>query len=103
MVALTAFMSVVGIGHLLFDQIAAVSTAQISAGIVQGAKCDNADAVSFLSIPYAQPPTGELRFRPPQRFSDQFAGGSYNATKAAPSCLQFGIHFLENGPQSENW
>lgn len=103
MVALPIIISIMGINHLLFGQIAAISTTQISAGIVQGAKCANANAISFLSIPYTQAPTGELRFRAPQRFSDQFAGGSYNATKAAASCLQFGIDFLKNDPQSENW
>ncbi|KAM4026760.1 thyroglobulin [Anomaloglossus baeobatrachus] len=41
----------------------------------------------FLGVPYAAPPTGDLRFRPPQSYSWT---GTWNATTIRPSCLQPG-------------
>ncbi|KAK7041570.1 hypothetical protein VNI00_009157 [Paramarasmius palmivorus] len=40
----------------------------------------------FTGIPYAQPPTGSLRFRYPQPWS----GSEVEATALKPGCLQFG-------------
>ncbi|XP_066435014.1 thyroglobulin [Eleutherodactylus coqui] len=41
----------------------------------------------FLGVPYAVPPTGESRFRPPQPYTWT---GTWNATFIRPSCLQPG-------------
>jgi len=41
---------------------------------------------SFLGIPFAQPPTGNLRFRPPQPLNYTF--DEYNATDLPPACYQ---------------
>ena len=41
---------------------------------------------SFLGIPFAQPPTGNLRFRSPQPLNYTF--DEYNATDLPPSCYQ---------------
>ncbi|XP_077127845.1 thyroglobulin [Ranitomeya variabilis] len=45
------------------------------------------DVNQFLGVPYAAPPTGENRFRPPQLYSWT---GTWNATFIRPSCLQPG-------------
>ncbi|KAF8845026.1 alpha/beta-hydrolase [Paxillus ammoniavirescens] len=40
----------------------------------------------FLGIPYAQPPTGGLRFQPTQPISSY--SGNYTATEYGPACIQ---------------
>lgn len=45
-------------------------TVQTSSGPVQGHVAANATEVSeYLGIPYAQPPVGDLRFRPPVKYT----------------------------------
>jgi para-nitrobenzyl esterase len=55
---------------------------------------------SFLGIPYAAPPTGPLRWRPPQPPSDWT--GIRDATQFAPSCPQNASPFLPPGAMSED-
>lgn len=43
----------------------------------------------FLGIPYAQPPTGDLRFRPPQALNTTWTG-TRNATEYSPQCFGYG-------------
>ncbi|KAK4696199.1 hypothetical protein P7C71_g1679, partial [Lecanoromycetidae sp. Uapishka_2] len=71
-------------------------------GIIQGSLCAHTNASGFQSIPYAQPPVGDLRFEPPQPYNASFSNGLLNATQPAPSCIQFGNQFIENGAQSED-
>ena len=42
---------------------------------------------SFRGIPYAQPPVGQLRLKPPQKITSP--QGIINGTKIAPTCSQF--------------
>ncbi|KAF2900888.1 hypothetical protein ILUMI_05293 [Ignelater luminosus] len=45
----------------------------------------------FQGIPYAKPPVGDLRFKPPVPLSEYFFGKILNATKDAPVCVQSNI------------
>lgn len=45
------------------------------------------DVAQFLGIPYAQPPTGTLRWEPPQSLSQPNA--QVEATALPPSCMQY--------------
>ncbi|EUC56502.1 carboxylesterase, partial [Rhizoctonia solani AG-3 Rhs1AP] len=42
----------------------------------------------FLSIPFAQPPTGSLRFKPPVAWAPSSSDQTINATVYGPSCPQ---------------
>lgn len=45
----------------------AVPLVSIDAGSLEGGRCNGvSDAIYFKSIPYAQPPIGDLRFAPPK-------------------------------------
>lgn len=66
----------------------------ISAGTLQGGLCNaTSNLAYFKSIPYAQSPTGDMRFAPPEPLA-----------KSIPTaCVQFGAEFAEAGPTSEDW
>jgi para-nitrobenzyl esterase len=67
-------------------------------GAVRGTTAGTVD--EFLGIPYAAPPTGNLRWRPPQPPADW--QGVRDATQFAPSCPQPPGPFAPAGPFSEN-
>ena len=48
---------------------------------------------AFRGIPFALPPTGSLRFRPPQPTGSSWPDGQkrWSATKNPPNCLQQGV------------
>jgi len=46
---------------------------------------------SFHGIPYAQPPTGTLRLKPPQSYDTEYPSGTLVATGIPTACPQFRI------------
>jgi para-nitrobenzyl esterase len=73
-----------------------------SDGAVRGAAVPGSTVDAFLGLPYAAPPTGNLRWRPPQ--SPTQWRGVRDATSFAPSCPQNPTFnpFLPPGPTSED-
>lgn len=57
----------------------------IKNGTVVGSSSGGVD--SFKGIPFAQPPVGNLRLRPPQSITKSF--GTFQATGSPKSCPQF--------------
>jgi carboxylesterase type B len=78
--------------------VRAAPNVTIPAGRLQGTTCSNG-ASAFLSIPFALPPVGELRWTSPQAYSQPFPARGYNATTKGAECIQF----TEPGLQSEDW
>ena len=82
------------------------SVVTLKAGKVQGAACQGSKATTFLGIPFAQAPTGSLRFGAPISYNSTYAGGTLNATAFKPACEQFGAGAGLGtilGPTSEDW
>lgn len=80
--------------------LAQISTAQVTGGIDEGVVKDG--IASFKGIPFAAPPVGKLRWRPPQPVKPW--EGIRETVKFAPACLQapgmaYGVSFKE---QSED-
>ncbi len=73
---------------------------RIDGGLIRGAGA--AGVYSFRGLPYAAPPTGNLRWRPPQPASSW--SGIRDATQFGPSCPQSTVRnpFLPPGPISED-
>jgi len=59
----------------------------IKNGTVTGSTTGTID--TFNGIPFAQPPVGNLRLKPPQSLASGFAGGSYAAVGVPTACPQF--------------
>jgi para-nitrobenzyl esterase len=106
-IALEGRMSVKNIKFLLAEllliilavipAVAQISTADTAAGRVEGVVKD--EIASFKGIPFAAPPTGDLRWRPPQTV--QPWKGLRKAFDFAPGCMQdtaFGASL--GGPQA---
>ena len=58
-----------------------------SATVVGASSVNNGGVESFRGIPYAQPPVGQLRLKPPQKITSP--QGIIDGTKLAPTCSQF--------------
>jgi len=71
-------------GLFLLSHASDIPVVQISNGTVQGSRSGTVD--NFLGIPFAQPPVGELRFRPPLPVNTSF--GILNATGLPRACAQ---------------
>jgi len=92
-------LSVIALGLAL---VTAAPSVTIPAGTLLGTTCSNG-ASAFLSIPFAMPPVGSLRWTSPQAYNQTFPASGYNATTKGAICIQFGTEFTEPGPTSENW
>ena len=77
-------------------------TVTIPAGTLHGATCSNG-ANAFLSVPFAVPPVGSLRWTSPRAYNQTFPANGYNATTRGPICIQFGKDFSDPGIESEDW
>jgi carboxylesterase type B len=92
-----------GAASLSLAVLAAAQTVKTLNGTIQGGRCNSTAVNYFLSIPYAKPPLGNLRFAPPQVY-DQAYNGTLQATNPAMTCVQFGNGFFESPlPTSEDW
>ena len=71
-----------------------------------GSICPETLVKKFRGIPYAQPPTGKLRFMPPKEvhgFLNQ-NGSAFDASNAATPCPQYNTVFTATDPTpSEDW
>jgi carboxylesterase type B len=87
-------------------------TVQTSSGLVYGNKDSRYPNVrQFLGIPFAQPPTGQLRFEAPQPLPASASKKVIQNTQLPPSCMQYlntvspGVYvdqILEFGLQGKN-
>ncbi|XP_014677827.1 PREDICTED: fumonisin B1 esterase-like [Priapulus caudatus] len=66
----------------------ASATVFIGCGLVTGKH--EGDVLVFRGIPYAEPPVGTMRWRPPNPLHslDSCWNGTFDGTKAAPACYQ---------------
>ncbi|GAM82932.1 hypothetical protein ANO11243_009180 [Dothideomycetidae sp. 11243] len=63
-------------------------TVTVNSGTIIGETTD--DGIdNFMGIPYAQPPVGPLRLKPPQPYNQQYPGGTFTATGTPQACPQF--------------
>jgi len=72
---------------LLLSFAAKADQARIESGVLEGEKAGPIH--SFHGIPFAAPPVGPLRWRPPQPAATWV--GARDATRPAPACLQTGV------------
>ncbi|CAF1542867.1 unnamed protein product [Rotaria magnacalcarata] len=57
---------------------------------------------AYLSIPYAQPPVGPLRWTAPLMYNSSYPNGVLNASVFSPSCYQYGTISVETNLYSED-
>jgi para-nitrobenzyl esterase len=78
--------------------LAAPGQVTIKSGALQGMA--KGDVIAFKGIPFAAPPVGDLRWKPPQPVAAWT--GVRDASSFGPICTQSGGVFLAGGKQSED-
>jgi para-nitrobenzyl esterase len=79
---------------LLAASVQATLTNQVEGGAVRGVSLGAVDV--FKGIPYAAPPVGDLRWRPPEPAAPW--KGVRQATSFAPACMQSGVSMPGEAP-----
>lgn len=94
-------MSDLGVTLLSLALLATNAATQVTldGGTLEGGQCETSNATYYYSIPYAQPPIGDLRFAPPQPYEGTYGG---DATRPSVICPQWS-GFVEYLPSSEDW
>ncbi|KAF4551778.1 Carboxylesterase-like protein 22 [Elsinoe fawcettii] len=64
-------------------------TVRVANGTIVGTTANGID--SFRGIPFAEPPLGPLRLKPPVSYNRQYPGGTFQATQMGASCPQFAL------------
>jgi para-nitrobenzyl esterase len=73
----------------------------LEAGILEGIQFGSTkDEVAFLGVPYAAPPVGELRWKPPQ--PPEKWSGRRKATEFGATCPQLQAGWLRTLPWNED-
>lgn len=85
----------------LLSPVALAQKVTVANGTIQGGTCSSAAVNFFHSIPFAQPPVGNLRFAAPQPYVQSY-NGTLNGTRPAPTCIQFNEEFAEPKPWTED-
>lgn len=100
---LKSLAMLLGPSLVLSDTASPAPEVEIANGTIRGGRCASAPVNYFLSVPYAVPPIGDLRFTPPQPYNQTFTG-LRDATTPAPSCPQFAASLVAyQAGQSEDW
>ncbi|KAJ4287289.1 hypothetical protein N0V90_012687 [Kalmusia sp. IMI 367209] len=68
----------------------------IQNGTIQGIPIPSYDQEAFLGIPFAEPPTGDLRFSPPQSLGRGW-NGTLETKEYPPKCVGYGTEQVEAG------
>ena len=99
-VSVAATVLVAGAGRAVASPASAGANpiVRIDDGLIRGASATGVN--SFLGLPYAAPPTGNLRWRPPQPAAGW--SGVRDATQFGPSCPQLPSPFAPPAPFSED-
>lgn len=103
-VLLLAFLgSVVGLPRIETRDTEGTVVDLGSAGVYQGSVINDGKVKTWRGIPYAAPPVGSLRFRPPQTLqaqNDSVQDFSQDFPDLPTSCVQFGTTSWTKGPNA---
>ncbi|KAJ8717743.1 hypothetical protein PYW07_005673 [Mythimna separata] len=90
-------LTIFAIKQCLSDNIVEVNLKQgVVVGKVEKTILNKQDIYTFKGIPYAEPPTGELRFQPPKPHNGW--NDNLEAFNNKPTCMQFSSSMRNNEP-----